>query len=73
MEKKIKELQQAGEEMRKEIGQRQLEGKTLKEDLETSARQVAMDRKEYEKLTEKMESLKVMFRQTILRIVCQFH
>ena len=66
MEKKIKELQQAGEEMRKEIGQRQLEGKTLKEDLETSARQVAMDRKEYEKLTEKMESLKVMFRQTIL-------
>ena len=59
MEKKIKELQQACEEMRKEIGQRQLEGKTLKEDLETSARQVAMDRKEHEKLVEKMESLKV--------------
>ena len=59
MEKKIKELQQACEDMKKEIGQRQLEGKTLKEDLESSARQVTMDKKEYDKLVEKMENLKV--------------
>ena len=59
MEKKIKELQQACEDLKKEIGQRQLEGKTLKEDLESSARQVTIDKKEYDKLTEKMENLKV--------------
>ncbi|KAL4226619.1 hypothetical protein ACF0H5_014602 [Mactra antiquata] len=58
IEKKIKELQQACDDMRKEIVQRQLEVKTLKEDLETSNRQVSKDSKDYEKLTEKMENLK---------------
>ncbi|XP_060560310.1 coiled-coil domain-containing protein 146-like [Ruditapes philippinarum] len=58
IEKKIKELQQACDDMKKEIVQRQLEVKTLKEDLDTSNRQVSMDSKEYEKLTEKMENLK---------------
>ena len=59
MEKKLKELQQACEDLKKEIGQRQLENKTLKEDLETSARQVTIDKKDYDKATEKMENLKV--------------
>lgn len=45
--------------MKKEIVQRQLEVKTLKEDLETSNRQVGKDTKDHEKLTEKMENLKV--------------
>ena len=61
IEKKIKELQQACDDMKKEIVQRQLEVKTLKEDLDTSSRQVSLDSKEYEKLTEKMENLKVSF------------
>ena len=61
MEKKLKELQQACEDLKKEIGQRQLENKTLKEDLETSARQVTIDKKDYDKATEKMENLKVLF------------
>ena len=60
MEKKLKELQQACEDLKKEIGQRQLENKTLKEDLETSARQVTIDKKDYDKATEKMENLKVL-------------
>jgi len=58
IEKKIKELQQAGDDMKKEIVQRQLEVKTLKEDLETSNRNLTKENKEQEKLVEKMENLK---------------
>ncbi|XP_071082884.1 coiled-coil domain-containing protein 146-like isoform X2 [Haliotis cracherodii] len=58
IEKKIKQLQTACDEMRKEIGQSQNEAKNLREDLETNQRQLGLDNKEYEELTEKMEKLK---------------
>jgi t-SNARE complex subunit (syntaxin) len=72
IEKKIKELQQACDDMKKGIVQRQLEVKTLKEDLDTSNRQVSMDSKEYEKLTEKMENLKVsIYHSCIIQLQCK--
>ncbi|KAL3853073.1 hypothetical protein ACJMK2_016653 [Sinanodonta woodiana] len=58
IEKKIKELQAAADEMKKEISQRQLEAKTLREDLEHAQRQCSLDSKEYEKLQDKLENLK---------------
>ncbi|XP_046573953.1 LOW QUALITY PROTEIN: coiled-coil domain-containing protein 146-like [Haliotis rubra] len=58
IEKKIKQLQAACDEMRKEIGQSQNEAKNLREDLEANQRQLGLDNKEYEELTEKMEKLK---------------
>lgn len=59
IEKKIKELQNGNEEMRKEVLQRQNEVKTLVEDLDRTNHQIAHDKKEFEKLTEDMEKLKV--------------
>ncbi|XP_046358151.2 coiled-coil domain-containing protein 146-like isoform X1 [Haliotis rufescens] len=59
IEKKIKQLQTACDEMRKEIGQSQNEAKNLREDLETNQRQLGLDNKEYEELTEKLEKLKL--------------
>ncbi|XP_052779091.1 coiled-coil domain-containing protein 146-like [Mya arenaria] len=58
IEKKMKELQAACDDMKKEIVQRQLETKTLREDLDNSTRQVKKDQQEYEKEQEKMENLK---------------
>ncbi|KAH9508117.1 hypothetical protein Btru_054756 [Bulinus truncatus] len=58
IEKKIKELQNSNEEMRKEVLQRQNEVKTLEEDLEKTNHQMANDKKEFEKLTEELEKLK---------------
>lgn len=58
IEKKIKELQAGTEEMKKEIVQRQIEAKTLREDLDATQRQTAADKKEYEKLTDELEKLK---------------
>ncbi|XP_013065193.2 coiled-coil domain-containing protein 146-like [Biomphalaria glabrata] len=58
IEKKIKELQNGNEEMRKEVLQRQNEVKTLVEDLDRTNHQIAHDKKEFEKLTEDMEKLK---------------
>lgn len=57
-EKKIKELQAACDEIKKEIMQRQMENKSLKEDLESNNRQNIQDKKEYEKLIDEMEKLK---------------
>ena len=45
--------------MKKEIVQRQIEAKTLREDLEATQRQTVADKKEYEKLTDELEKLKV--------------
>ena len=59
MEKKMKELQAACDDMKKEIVQRQLEVKTLREDLDNSTRQVKKDHQEFEKLQDKLENLKV--------------
>ena len=61
IEKKIKELQAGTEEMKKEIVQRQIEAKTLREDLEATQRQTTADKKDYEKLTDELEKLKVCF------------
>ncbi|XP_076468743.1 coiled-coil domain-containing protein 146-like [Babylonia areolata] len=58
IEKKIKELQAATEEMRKEIINRQMEAKNLREDLEAASRQYATDRKEYEDLEDQLDRLK---------------
>merc|ERR1711963_118039 len=58
VEKKIKELQNDTEEMKKEIVQRIAEKKTLGEDLETTRRQITTDKKEYEKLQDELEKLK---------------
>ncbi|WAR25693.1 CC146-like protein [Mya arenaria] len=63
IEKKMKELQAACDDMKKEIVQRQLETKTLREDLDNSTRQVKKDQQEYEKEQEKMENLKDMVAQ----------
>lgn len=59
MEKKVKELQAACDDMRKEIAQRLLEAKTLREDLDSTQRQYNIDNKEFEIITEEMEKLKV--------------
>lgn len=45
--------------MRKEIANRQMEAKNLREDLETTQRQIAMDSKDHEKLLEELEDIKV--------------
>lgn len=59
IEKKIKELQAACEEMKKEINNRQLEAKTLKEDVEDTKRGNVLEAKELEKSQDEMEKLKV--------------
>lgn len=41
--------------------QRQMENKSLKEDLESNNRQNIQDKKEYEKLIDEMEKLKASF------------
>ena len=41
--------------------QRQMENKSLKEDLESNSRQNIQDKKEYEKLIAEMEKLKASF------------
>ena len=46
--------------MKREILQRQAEKKTLSEDLQSTSHQIATDKKEYEKLMEELEMLKVI-------------
>ena len=46
-------------EMRKEIGQRHMEAKNLKEDLEQKNRGINIESKQLEELVEQVESLKV--------------
>lgn len=65
IEKKIKELQAACEEMKKEINNRQLEAKTLKEDVEDTKRGNVLEAKELEKSQDEMEKLKVRFNKRI--------
>ena len=59
IEKKIKELHAATEEMRKEIVSRQMEAKNLREDLESTNRQYSTDSKDYDDLEDKLDRLKV--------------
>ena len=59
MEKKIKELQAACEELRREITQRQTESKNRKEDLETKIREIQVDKKTFDEANEEKERLKV--------------
>ncbi|XP_069141238.1 coiled-coil domain-containing protein 146-like [Argopecten irradians] len=58
IEKKLKEIQAASEDMKKEIVQRQMEAKTLREDMETTQRQCLAEQKEYDQLKSEMENLK---------------
>lgn len=48
--------------MRKEIINRQMEAKNLREDLEAASRQYATDKKEFEELEDKLDRLKVLGR-----------
>ena len=59
VEKKIEELTLAGAEMKKEIGQRQMEAKHLKEDLDNKNRIVQKDHKQLEITLEDVEKFKV--------------
>lgn len=59
VEKKIKELHAACEELRREITQRQAEGKNLKEDLDTKVREIQSDKKIFDEANEEKERLKV--------------
>lgn len=59
IEKKIKELQLATEDMKKEIVQRQIEAKTLREDLESTERLIKTEKKEHENKIDELEDLKV--------------
>lgn len=63
MEKREKQLQSDIEELKKEIAQRHIESKTLREDLEATNRQIVLDNKEYEKLVDELENLKVSFEE----------
>lgn len=47
--------------MKKEIAQRQIEARNLREDLETRQRQFGLDKKEFEGITEELEKCKVYF------------
>ncbi|CAL1531513.1 unnamed protein product [Lymnaea stagnalis] len=58
IEKKMKELQSGNEELRREVLQRQNDAKDLKENLDTTNHQIAIDKKEFEKLSEELEKLK---------------
>ena len=59
VEKKLEELKMMCTEMRKEIGQRHMEAKNLKEDLEQKNRGINIESKQLEELVEQVESLKV--------------
>ena len=48
--------------MRKEIINRQMEAKNLREDLEAASRQYTTDKKEFEELEDKLDRLKVLGR-----------
>ena len=60
VEKKLEELKQMTVDMRKDIVQRHMEVKNLKEDLEQKNRGISTESKELEALVEQMESLKVL-------------
>jgi len=47
--------------MKKEIVQRQLEAKTLREDVESTQRECTLEQKEYEKTKDEMERFKVIY------------
>ena len=48
-------------DLRKEIGQRQMETKTLKEELDKRNRQIQKEKKEYDASNEEVEKLRVRF------------
>ena len=54
-------------DLRKEIGQRQMETKTLKEELDKRNRQIQKEKKEYDASNEEVEKLKVHFKQMLKR------
>ena len=53
--------------MRKEIGQRQMETKTLKEELDKRTRQIQKEKKEYDASNEEVEKLKVPFQVNVTK------
>ncbi len=66
VEKKIEDLKQVCAEVKKETGQRQLEAKTLKEDLDKKNRQIQVDSKTIEKLKEEIEKMKVSLQEDLI-------
>jgi|SRR6218665_922023 len=67
IEKKQEDLKQGNTELRKEINQRKLETKNLKEDLDNNNRQIQLREKEIEGIMEQLLRLKVF---TTLRCIC---
>jgi len=65
VEKKIKELQAACDDLRREITQRQAEAKNLKEDLDTKKKEIASDKKMFEESNEEKERLKASSSQIL--------
>ncbi|KAM8979240.1 coiled-coil domain-containing protein 146 isoform 2-T2 [Sarcophilus harrisii] len=58
MEKKLKQLKESSEELRKEVMQKKLEIKNLKEDLQYKQKQSLKDQKELDDLLEEEDNLK---------------
>lgn len=67
IEKKQEDLKQGNTDLRKEINQRKLETKNLKEDLDNNNRQIQLREKEIEGIMEQLLKLKVF---TTLCSIC---
>lgn len=65
MEKKMRILKESTEELRKEIMQKKLEIKNLREDFTSKQKQLLKEQKELEELLEYQVSLKVCYLQFI--------
>lgn len=72
MEKKMKILRESTEELRKEIMQKKLEIKNLREDLASKQKQLLKEQKELEELLEHQVVLKVCYLPLILKH-CALH
>lgn len=73
VEKKIKELHASCDELRREITQRQAEGKNLNEDLQSNKKDLIADRKVFEEANEEKERLKVCFPLQCINAKIIFH
>lgn len=65
MEKKVRMLRESTEELRKEVMQKKLEIKNLREDLTSKQKQSLKEQKELEELLEYQVTLKVCYLQFI--------
>lgn len=65
MEKKMRVLKESTEELRKEIMQKKLEIKNLREDLTSKQKQLVKEQKELEELLEYQVNLKVCYVQFV--------